>query len=291
MPRAAGRRGGRWNCLPSGAHDVSETPKPKSHGRLSARPSLTPRDLMAPQVLKGAWCARIVTLFPEAFPGTLGLSLTGKALDQGRWQLETIDLRPFGEGRHRNVDDTPAGGGAGMVLRADVVARALEQAAAGTPVDRARWPVVYLSPRGKPFTQAKARDWAAADGITLLCGRFEGVDQRLLDAYAVEEVSLGDFVLTGGEIAAQAMLDATVRLLPGVIGNAESLDEESHSHGLLEHPQYTRPQVWQGLEIPAVLTSGNHAAVAKWRREQAEALTRDRRPDLWAEWLAADGKP
>lgn len=291
MPRAAGRRGGRWNCLPSGAHDVSETPKPKSHGRLSARPSLTPRDLMAPQVLKGAWCARIVTLFPEAFPGTLGLSLTGKALDQGRWQLETIDLRPFGEGRHRNVDDTPAGGGAGMVLRADVVARALDQAAAGTPADRARWPVVYLSPRGKPFSQAKARDWAAADGITLLCGRFEGVDQRLLDAYAVEEVSLGDFVLTGGEIAAQAMLDATVRLLPGVIGNAESLDEESHSHGLLEHPQYTRPQVWQGLEIPAVLTSGNHAAVAKWRREQAEALTRDRRPDLWAEWLAAEGKP
>lgn len=291
MPRAAGRRGGRWNCLPSGAHDVSETPKPKSHGRLSARPSLTPRDLMAPQVLKGAWCARIVTLFPEAFPGTLGLSLTGKALDQGRWQLETIDLRPFGVGRHRNVDDTPAGGGAGMVLRADVVARALDQAAAGTPADRARWPVVYLSPRGKPFSQAKARDWAAADGITLLCGRFEGVDQRLLDAYAVEEVSLGDFVLTGGEIAAQAMLDATVRLLPGVIGNAESLDEESHSHGLLEHPQYTRPQVWQGLEIPAVLTSGNHAAVAKWRREQAEALTRDRRPDLWAEWLAADGKP
>lgn len=291
MPRAAGRRGGRWNCLPSGAHDVSETPKPKSHGRLSARPSLTPRDLMAPQVLKGAWCARIVTLFPEAFPGTLGLSLTGKALDQGRWQLETIDLRPFGEGRHRNVDDTPAGGGAGMVLRADVVARALDQAAAGTPADRARWPVVYLSPRGKPFTQAKARDWAAADGITLLCGRFEGVDQRLLDAYAVEEVSLGDFVMTGGEIAAQAMLDATVRLLPGVIGNAESLDEESHSHGLLEHPQYTRPQVWQGLEIPAVLTSGNHAAVAKWRREQAEALTRGRRPDLWAEWLAAEGKP
>lgn len=246
---------------------------------------------MAPQVLKGAWCARIVTLFPEAFPGTLGLSLTGKALDQGRWQLETIDLRPFGEGRHRNVDDTPAGGGAGMVLRADVVARALDQAAAGTPADRARWPVVYLSPRGKPFTQAKARDWAAADGITLLCGRFEGVDQRLLDAYAVEEVSLGDFVMTGGEIAAQAMLDATVRLLPGVIGNAESLDEESHSHGLLEHPQYTRPQVWQGLEIPAVLTSGNHAAVAKWRREQAEALTRGRRPDLWAEWLAAEGKP
>lgn len=269
---------------------MTDAPKPKSHGRLSARPSLTPRDLMAPQVLKGAWCARIVTLFPEAFPGTLGLSLTGKALDQGRWQLETIDLRPFGEGRHRNVDDTPAGGGAGMVLRADVVARALDQAAAGTPADRSRWPVVYLSPRGKPFTQAKARAWAAADGITLLCGRFEGVDQRLLDAYAVEEVSLGDFVLTGGELAAQAMLDATVRLLPGVIGNAESLDEESHSHGLLEHPQFTRPQVWQGLEIPAVLTSGNHAAVAKWRREQAEALTRDRRPDLWAEWLAAQGK-
>ncbi len=256
--------------------------KPKSHGRLRVSVSAQPRDLMAPQRVKGAWAARVVTLFPEAFPGTLGLSLTGKALDQGLWSLETIDLRPFGIGKHRNVDDTPAGGGAGMVLRADVVAAALDQAAIGTPPDRAAWPVVYLSPRGKPFDQAMARRWAAAEGITLLCGRFEGVDQRVLDHYAIEEVSLGDFVLTGGEIAAQAMIDATVRLLPGVLGNASSTEEESHSHGLLEHPQYTRPAIWEGREIPAVLTSGNHAAVETWRRAEAERLTRERRPDLWA---------
>jgi len=237
---------------------------------------------MAPQRVAGAWAARIITLFPEAFPGTLGLSLTGKALDQGLWSLETIDLRPFGIGKHRNVDDTPAGGGAGMVLRADVVAAALNQAAIGTPPDRAVWPVVYLSPRGRPFDQATARRWAAAAGITMLCGRFEGVDQRVLDHHAVEEVSLGDFVLTGGEIAAQAMIDAVVRLLPGVLGNASSTEEESHSHGLLEHPQYTRPAVWEGREIPAVLTSGNHAEVEKWRRLEAERLTRERRPDLWA---------
>lgn len=257
--------------------------KPKSHGRLRVSVTAAPRDLMTePQRLKGAWAARIVTLFPEAFPGTLGLSLTGKALAEGLWALETIALRPFGIGRHRNVDDTPAGGGAGMVLRADVVAAALDEAAIGTPPDRARWPVVYLSPRGRPFDQATARRWAAAEGITLLCGRFEGVDQRVLDHYAVEEVSLGDFVLTGGEIAAQAMIDATVRLLPGVLGNASSTEEESHSHGLLEHPQYTKPAVWEGREIPPVLMSGHHGDVEKWRRAQAEALTRQRRADLWA---------
>ena len=261
---------------------MSGDEKPKSHGRLRVSVSAQPRDLMAPQRVAGAWAARIITLFPEAFPGTLGLSLTGKALDQGLWSLETIDLRPLGIGKHRNVDDTPAGGGAGMVLRADVVAAALDQAAIGTPPDRAAWPVVYLSPRGKPFDQAMARRWAAAEGITLLCGRFEGVDQRVLDHYAIEEVSLGDFVLTGGEIAAQAMIDATVRLLPGVLGNASSTEEESHSHGLLEHPQYTRPAIWEGREIPAVLTSGNHAAVETWRRAEAERLTRERRPDLWA---------
>ena len=225
--------------------------KPRSHGRLAVSASLQPRELMtATPRIKGAWCARLVTLFPEAFPGTLGLSLTGKALAEGLWALETIDLRGFGIGRHRNVDDSPAGGGAGMVLRADVVGAALDQAAIGTPPDRAAWPVVYLSPRGRPFDQAMARAWAETQGITLLCGRFEGVDQRVLDHYAVEEVSLGDFVLTGGEIAAQAMLDAVVRLLPGVLGNAASTEEESHSQGLLEHPQYTRPAIWEGREIP-----------------------------------------
>lgn len=257
-------------------------PKPRSHGRMSARPVLVPRDLMAeiPRPA-GLWTARVVTLFPEAFPGTLGLSLTGRALDSGRWRLEPIALRPFGEGKHRTVDDTPAGGGAGMVLRADVLDRALTVAAEGAPADRARWPVIYLSPRGRPFDQATARRLAGGEGVTLICGRFEGVDQRVLDAWSVEEISLGDFVLTGGEIAAQAVLDATVRLMPGVLGNAASTEEESFSDGLLEHPHYTRPQDWQGREIPAVLTSGNHAEIAKWRRAQAEAITRDRRPDLW----------
>jgi tRNA (guanine37-N1)-methyltransferase len=255
---------------------------PKSHGRLSIRASLKPRDLMEePRVVKGAWSAKVITLFPEAFPGTLGLSLTGKALDFGLWRLEPIDLRPFGIGKHRNVDDTPAGGGAGMVLRADVMDAALRAARVDTPVDRSRWPVIYLSPRGKPFDQATARRLAGCDGVTLLCGRFEGVDQRVLDHHEIEEISLGDFVLTGGEIAAQAMLDAVVRLLPGVLGNAASMEEESFSDGLLEHPQYTRPAVWESAEIPAVLQSGNHAEIAKWRREKAEALTRVRRPDLW----------
>ncbi|MCU0829247.1 MAG: tRNA (guanosine(37)-N1)-methyltransferase TrmD [Tabrizicola sp.] len=255
---------------------------PKSHGRLSIRPTLKPRDLMEePRVVKGAFTAKIITLFPEAFPGTLGLSLTGKALDFGLWQLESIDLRQFGEGKHRNVDDTPAGGGAGMVLRADVVDAAFRHARIGTPVDRSRWPVIYLSPRGAPFTQETAHRLAQAEGLTLLCGRFEGVDQRVLDHHQVEEISLGDFVLTGGEIAAQAILDTTVRLIPGVLGNAASTEEESFSDGLLEHPHYTRPAVWEGQEIPAVLQSGNHAEIAKWRRAQSEELTRERRPDLW----------
>ncbi|WP_103332503.1 tRNA (guanosine(37)-N1)-methyltransferase TrmD [Pseudotabrizicola formosa] len=255
----------------------------RSHGRLSAKPVLRPRDLFDDaRAVRGAWLARVITLFPQAFPGVLEQSLTGKAMDLGLWRLETYDLRSFGIGKHRNVDDTPAGGGAGMVLRADVVDAAITQASAGANPDRARWPVVYLSPRGTPFDQAMARRFAGCDGLTLLCGRFEGVDQRVLDHHAVEEVSLGDFVLTGGEIAAQAILDATVRLLPGVLGNAESIEEESHSNGLLEHPHYTRPPVWEGREIPPVLLSGDHAKIAKWRRAEAEALTAERRPDLWA---------
>ncbi|MFM2389650.1 MAG: hypothetical protein RLZZ437_1205 [Pseudomonadota bacterium] len=265
----------------------NDAPKPlKSHGRISMSASLRPRDLMAePRPVRGAWRARVITLFPDAFPGVLGQSLTGKALDLGLWALEAIDLRSFGIGKHRNVDDTPAGGGAGMVLRADVLDAALTQAALGTP-DRARWPVIYLSPRGRPFDQAMARRFAGCDGVTLLCGRFEGVDDRVLQHHAIEEVSLGDFVMTGGEIAAQAVLDATVRLLPGVLGNAESAVEESFSNGLLEHPQYTRPAEWNGLTIPDVLQGGNHAAIAKWRHEQAEQVTRERRPDLWEAWLA-----
>ncbi|MDP3262618.1 MAG: tRNA (guanosine(37)-N1)-methyltransferase TrmD [Tabrizicola sp.] len=263
----------------------------RSHGRLSLRPSLKPRDLMEEdRVVKGAWTARIITLFPDAFPGILGLSLTGKALDYGLWRLETIDLRPLGKGKHLNVDDTPAGGGAGMVLRADVVDEALAKAAEGTLPDRARWPVIYLSPRGKPFDQATARRLANADGITLLCGRFEGVDQRVLDHHRIEEISLGDFVLTGGEIAATALIDATVRLIPRVLGNHQSTEEESFSEGLLEFPHYTRPTVWQGREIPEVLQSGHHANIASWRKVMAERLTKERRPDLWRAYCAAHGR-
>jgi tRNA (guanine37-N1)-methyltransferase len=230
----------------------------------------------------------VITLFPQAFPGVLGESLTGKALKDGKWQLETTDLRPFGEGRHRNVDDTPAGGGAGMVLRADVLGNAIHRVLSAQP--RGRRPLVYLSPRGRRFDQEMAREWAGSDGVNLLCGRFEGVDQRVLDYYQIEEVSLGDFVLTGGEIAAQAMLDATVRLLPGVLGNAESIVDESHSSGLLEHPQYTRPADWNGLSIPDILMSGHHGKIAQWRRNQAEEITRQRRPDMWQAFVARGAK-
>lgn len=261
---------------------MSDTPA-RSHGRLAVSASLTPREVMSDTPrLKGAWCAKVITLFPEVFPGVLGASLTGKALQQGLWALETIDLRTFGTGKHRQVDDTPAGGGAGLVMKPDVVGRALAMAGSGTPAAPARWPRVYLSPRGAPFTQAMAARFAAAEGMTLLCGRFEGVDERVIEEFALEEVSIGDFVLTGGEIAAQALIDATVRLIPGVLGNAASTEEESFSEGLLEHPQYTQPRDWKGREIPPVLLSGNHGAIAKWRRAEAERLTRDRRPDLWA---------
>ena len=263
----------------------------KSHGRLRVTPSLTPRDLMAAQrIVQGAWTARVVTLFPEAFPGTLGLSLTGKALEAGLWRLDAIDLRRFGEGRHRNVDEPPAGGGAGMVLRADVIDRALQAAAEGTPADRALWPVIHLSPRGKPVTQAMARGWSEGQGMTLLCGRFEGVDQRVIDHHAIAEVSLGDFILTGGEIAAQALIDATVRLIPRVLGNQVSTEEESFSAGLLEYPQYTKPPLWEGRAIPEILLSGHHAKIADWRRGMAERLTKERRPDLWRAYCATHGR-
>ncbi|EPX79552.1 tRNA (guanosine(37)-N1)-methyltransferase TrmD [Salipiger mucosus] len=256
---------------------MSETPK--SHGRKAIRPSLKPRELMTDRPsLARAWTAQVITLFPEAFPGVLGQSLTGKALQEGKWQLDTVGLRDFGEGKHRNVDDTPAGGGAGMVLRADVMGRALDHARRRIPPAA---PILYLSPRGRRFDQSVARDLAQTPGVTLICGRFEGLDQRVLDHYGIAEISLGDFVLTGGEIAAQAMLDATIRLLPGVLGNAASTEDESFSHGLLEHPQYTRPAQWQGLDIPDVLLSGHHGEIDKWRRAQSEALTRARRPDLW----------
>ncbi|MEM8871892.1 MAG: tRNA (guanosine(37)-N1)-methyltransferase TrmD [Pseudomonadota bacterium] len=265
------------------------TGRNRSHGRLSIRESHTPRDLMAePPRQKNAWTARVITLFPECFPGVLGHSLMGKALSEGLWTLETLNLRDFATGRHRNVDDTPAGGGAGMVLRADVVARALDVAKRGTTAD---WPVIYLSPRGIPFNQALARSLSRTDGVTLLCGRFEGVDQRVLDARQVIEVSLGDYVISGGEIAAQALIDATVRLIPRVLGNAESVEEESFSNGLLEHPHYTRPTEWEGHVIPEILLSGHHGKVAEWRHAQSERLTQERRPDLWRAHLKQIGDP
>jgi tRNA (guanine37-N1)-methyltransferase len=256
-----------------------QQPPNRSHGRKAIRPSLQPRDLMEqdPELAR-AWRAQIITLFPEAFPGTLGLSLTGKALKEGRWQLNTIPLRAFGEGKHRNVDDTPAGGGAGMVLRPDVMGAAIATAQQNQHKGA---PLIYLSPRGRPLTQSMSRDLAKCPGVTLICGRFEGLDQRVIDHFQILEVSIGDYVLTGGELAAQVMLDSIVRLLPGVLGNADSTEEESFSAGLLEHPQYTRPAEWQGHPIPPVLLSGNHGAVADWRRDQSEALTRERRPDLW----------
>ena len=220
--------------------------------------------------------ATCLTLFPEAFPGILGVSIVGTALRQGIWQLDTVDIREHGVGKHRNVDDTPSGGGAGMVMRADVAAAAIDSVA------QEGRPRIYLSPRGKPLTQARVRELAAGPGVSLLCGRFEGLDERVIEGRNLEEISLGDFVLAGGEVAGMALLEACVRLLPGVAGNAESLTEESFETGLLEHPHYTRPQMWENLEIPAVLTSGDHAKVAAWRRNQAEELTKARRPDLYA---------
>ena len=218
------------------------------------------------------------------FPGPLGHSLAGKALERGTWSLDVHDIRDHGLGRHRTVDDTPSGGGPGMVMRPDVLAAAID-AALADPARKGR-PLAYLSPRGKVFDQAMARRWAEAGGVTLVCGRFEGVDERVLEARQVEEVSLGDFVLSGGEPAAIVMIDAVVRLLTGVVGDEAVLNEESFADGLLEYPQYTKPQNWEEREIPAVLLSGHHAEIASWRKRKAEDITRSRRPDLWARYMA-----
>lgn len=222
------------------------------------------------------WTATVLTLFPDMFPGPLGTSLAGKALASGLWQLEARDIRDAATDRHRSVDDTPAGGGAGMVLRADIVARALD----ALPTFEGR-PRLLMSPRGRPLTQARVKALSASSGPIIICGRFEGVDQRVIDARNLEEVSIGDYVLSGGEIAAMALIDACVRLLPGVMGNITSSASESFSDGLLEYPQYTRPADFEGRTIPEVLTSGDHARVAAWRRAEAEKLTKERRPDLW----------
>jgi len=227
------------------------------------------------------WRATVLTLFPEMFPGPLGVSLAGKALASGLWALEARDIRASATDRHRSVDDTPAGGGPGMVLRADVLADAIDaaDAAADRPEERPR---LLMSPRGRPLTQSRVVELAAGPGPLIVCGRFEGIDQRVIDGRRLEEVSIGDYVLSGGEIAAMALIDACIRLLPGVMGKLTSGEDESFSQGLLEYPQYTRPQAFEGVPIPEILTSGDHAKVAAWRQAEAEALTRARRPDLWA---------
>lgn len=222
------------------------------------------------------FAATALTLYPEMFPGPLGVSLAGEGLRQGLWSLEALDIRAHGIGRHRAVDDTPAGGGPGMVLRCDVLAAAID---AASPADDPR-PRLLMSPRGRPFTQARARELARGPGALVVCGRFEGVDQRVIEARGLEEVSIGDYVLSGGEIAAMALLDACVRLIPGVMGKEASGSEESFENGLLEYPHYTRPREWEGRTIPDVLASGHHAQIEAWRRAQSEALTRERRPDL-----------
>jgi tRNA (guanine37-N1)-methyltransferase len=222
--------------------------------------------------------ATVLTLYPDMFPGHLGHSLSGKALERGQWSLDTVQIRDFAEDKHRTVDDTPAGGGAGMVLRADILAKAIDHACAGD--DRPR---LLMSPRGRPLTQKRVRELAAGPGAIIVCGRFEGVDQRVIDSRHLEEVSIGDYILSGGEPAALTLLDAVVRILPGVMGNDLSGVHESFEGGLLEHPHYTRPQVFEGVEIPAVLTSGHHGEIEKWREAEARKLTAERRPDLLRE--------
>jgi tRNA (guanine37-N1)-methyltransferase len=229
------------------------------------------------------WRATVLTIFPEMLPGPLAYSLAGKALKAGLWQLETVDIRDFARDKHRSVDDAPFGGGPGMVMRPDVLDAAVVGAGGAGPL-------LLLSPRGRRLDQAQVLEFAAMPGVSLICGRFEGVDQRLLEARAIEEVSLGDFVLSGGEPAAIALIDACVRLLPGAIGCAETLAEESFAEGLLEYPQYTRPKLWQGRVVPEVLVSGDHRRIRAWRRAEAERLTRERRPDLWKHYLATQAR-
>jgi tRNA (guanine37-N1)-methyltransferase len=231
------------------------------------------------------WRASVLTIFPDIFPGPLGASLAGKALAAGAWSLDVADIRAFATDKHRSVDDTPAGGGPGMVMKADILGRAID----ATAIDQR--PRLLLSPRGTPLTQARVETLAAGAGVVLVCGRFEGIDERVIAARSLEEISIGDYVLSGGEVAAMVLIDACVRLLPGVMGAPASRTEESFTEGLLEYPQYTRPQLWEGQPIPEVLLSGDHGKIAAWRRSQAERLTRERRPDLWARHSGARTKP
>ena len=227
------------------------------------------------------WQARIITLFPEMFPGPLNFSLSGKALSKNLWDLQTINIRDFGTGKHQSVDDTPAGGGAGMILKPNIVDNALRAATQDFKTSKEAWPLIYVTPHGKKFTQDMAFRFSKAKGIVLVCGRYEGIDTRVINKWNLEEVSLGDFILSGGELVSYVIIEAVVRLLPGVLGNKESILEESFSNGLLEYPQYTKPSSWDGHKIPEVLMSGNHQEIKQWRKKQSEKITKEKRPDLW----------
>lgn len=243
-------------------------------------------------MVKLGWKATVLSLFPEMFPGPLGCSLSGKGLEKGIWELETVDLRTFGLDKHQRVDDPPFGGGPGMVLRPDVLHKALRDVL-GEHQEKAssrERPLIYFSPRGERFNQELAKTLTTSPGVVLLCGRYEGIDQRVLDHWNMKEVSLGDFVLSGGELAALSLLDACVRLLPGIMHDAASLEEESFSHGLLEYPHYTQPQVWEGKQVPSVLVSGHHGRIREWRLKESERLTQERRPDLWDRYIKKDHK-
>lgn len=253
----------------------------KSHGRHRARQLLKPHPLLEhQQSTSSSWVAKVITLFPDMFPGTLNYSVLGRALRENIWSMEVINLRDFGVGKHKDVDDTPSGGGPGMILRPDVVDNAVAAATKHIGTTKADWPIINLSPRGTPLTQGIAKELSKKSGVILLCGRFEGIDQRVIEKWKMRELSLGDFVLSGGEIAAQALIDAVVRNIPTVLGNELSLKNESFSSGFLEHPQYTKPTNWNGELVPSILLSGNHAKVYEWQAQKSMELTINRRPDL-----------
>ena len=247
--------------------------------------------MTVPTATAPIWSATVLTLFPEMFPGPLGLSLAGRALKDGLWSLDCVNIRDHATDKHRTVDDTPFGGGPGMVMRPDVVMQALDAATSGWDADKiASVPKIYFSPRGRRLDQAKIRDLAAHDHVIMVCGRYEGLDQRVIDLAGLEEISIGDVVLSGGELPAIMTMDAVVRLLPGVMGNAEAHQNDSFENGLLEHALYTQPREWQGMQVPEILTSGDHGKIAQWRQTESEAITQARRPDLWAEYIKASSK-
>ncbi len=242
-------------------------------------------DIKPPSIPPKPWTASVLTLFPDAFPGVLGASIIGSALKDEKWALEAIDIRKFSYNKHRSVDAPPAGGGPGMVLKPDVAARAIDSVARKLSDESEPRPLIYLTPRGRPLTQNRVRELAKGAGVIVFCGRFEGLDERVIKARNMEEISIGDFVLAGGEVAAQALIEACVRLLPGVLGDHASLEEESFETGLLEYPLYAAPRIWEGQEIPEVLLSGHHERIAQWRQDEMEKITKERRPDMWADYI------